>query len=213
MAKKTSKKKVAKAKGSSKKAGRSAPASKKAGKKSPAVKSGARAKAGAGKRSASQASPFPVSTGKGLTPAQMGQDLVDMFNRGELSQIEDRFWSPDIVSVEGMGMAWAGRKAVDEKNRSWMQTHRMHGASAEGPFVGASGFAVKFRMDVEDTTTGDRAIMHEVGVYTVMDGKIVREEFMYGPVTKVIAATLDTEHNGHTQGTGEDAPSITTEHN
>jgi hypothetical protein len=66
-----------------------------------------------------------------------------------------------------------------------MSTHRLHGASAEGPYIGASGFSVKFAMDVEDTTTNDRSLMEEIGVYTVQNGKIVREEFMYGTSTPI----------------------------
>lgn len=125
--------------------------------------------------------PVPVSTGKGATPAQIGADLIAMFNRGQFKEIEETYWSPDIESVEGVGvaMAWRGRKAVDAKNAWWMSDHVLHGASAEGPFIGATGFAVKFRMDVETKSTGQRQTMDEVGVYTVEKGKIVREEFMY----------------------------------
>ena len=62
-----------------------------------------------------------------------------------------------------------------------------NGASAEGPFVGAQGFAIKFKMDVEELNTGTRRVSEEVGVYTVNNGKIVREEFMYGPSHTVSA--------------------------
>ena len=128
--------------------------------------------------------PSPVKTGTGASPAEIGKDLVSMFNQGLYhgGQIEDKWWSPKIVSVEGVGvsLAWSGRKAVEGKNNGWMADHAIHGASAEGPFVGASGFAVRFKMDVETKSTGQRQTMHEIGVYTVQNGKIVREEFMYG---------------------------------
>jgi len=106
-----------------------------------------------------------------------------MFNAGQLDQIESRWWSPAIVSIEGgeVGIAFSGRRTVREKNDGWKRTHVMRGASAEGPYVGATGFSVKFRLDIEDTTTGQRTEMEEVGVYTVHNGKIVQEEFMYGP--------------------------------
>ncbi len=126
---------------------------------------------------------FKVTTGSGPGPAEVGSDLVAMFNRGEFGKIEDKYWSPAIESIEGVGMnmGWRGRKAVEEKNRGWMSTHRIHGASAEGPFMGSTGFAVRFKMDVEDTATGQRQMMDEVGVYSVRNGKIIREEFMYAP--------------------------------
>jgi hypothetical protein len=149
----------------------------------PAAKA-APAKAGPASKAASKtAAPgtFEVKTGGGPAPLEIGQGLVAMFNRGEWKQIEERFWSPAIESVEGLGvqMGWRGKAAVDEKNAGWMADHVVHGASAEGPYVGSTGFAVKFRMDVETKSTGTRDMMEEVGVYTVQDGKIVREEFMY----------------------------------
>lgn len=128
------------------------------------------------------ANPAPVKTGGGASPMEIGQSLVGMFNRGEFAEVEIKWWNPrEITSVEGVGvaMAWTGKSAVDEKNQGWMADHVIHGASAEGPFVGASGFAVRFRMDVETKATGQRQVMDEVGVYTVKNGKIVREEFMY----------------------------------
>lgn len=138
-------------------------------------------------RTPKEKNPVPVTTGRGPTPSEIGADLVAMFNRGEMTEIERKWHSPALVSVEGVGvsMAWNGRKAVQEKNEWWMSTHRLHGASAEGPYLGASGFAVKFAMDVEDTTNNSRMLMEEVGVYTVQNGKIVREEFMYGTTTPI----------------------------
>ncbi len=124
-------------------------------------------------------SPYPVNTGAGPTAQEIGESLVEMFNRGEFKQIEERWWSPAIESIEGTGMAWAGREQVDAKNAWWSSQNEILGASAEGPFVGATGFAVKFRMEVAERTSGNRTQMAEVGVYTVRDGKIVREEFMY----------------------------------
>lgn len=124
--------------------------------------------------------PQRITTGSGASPEQIGRSLVEMFNKGQFKQIETKWWSPAIVSVEGMGMAWNGRDAVLAKNAEWYQKNDILGAAAEGPYVGASGFSVKFRMDVRDRAAGKRTIMEEVGVYTVHDGKIIREEFMYG---------------------------------
>jgi hypothetical protein len=69
----------------------------------------------------------------------------------------------------------------------WVSSHTLHGASAEGPYIGATGFAVKFRVDVTENASGKRLLMEEVGVYTVENGKIVREEFMGGSTQTVSA--------------------------
>ncbi len=123
--------------------------------------------------------PVPVKTGSGPTPMELGAKLVADFNNGKMGLTDA--WSKDIVSIEGLGtsMAWHGRKGVDAKNAWWMSDHVVHGARAEGPYVGATGFGVKFEMDVETKSTGQREKMVEIGVYTVKNGKIVQEEFMY----------------------------------
>lgn len=122
-----------------------------------------------------------VSTGRGPSPLDIGTDLVALFNAGRSVDAENKWYDRNIESVEGVGvsMAWRGRKAVQAKSDWWTSDHTIHGASAEGPYAGATGFAVKFRMDVETKSTGKRETMEEVGVYTVKNGKIVREEFMY----------------------------------
>ncbi len=167
MAKKKSKKA---ARTSARPAKKAAKTAKKAGRKQPGMKG-----------------PSSVSTGRGPGAGEIGADLVAMFNQGQMKEIEAKWYSRNIVSVEGAGvaMAWHGKKAVEAKSAQWIATHRLYGASAEGPYVGASGFAVKFALDVEDTTANSRTMMEEVGVYTVQNGKIVREEFMYGKVTPI----------------------------
>lgn len=176
-AKKAAKKAPAK-KAAKKASAKKAPAKKAASKsaKKPAKKSG-----GSGAGNGPATGMAPVSTGSGANPLQVGKTLVAMFNQGKLKEIEDFYWTPDIVSVEGFGVnaEWRGRAAVNEKNSDWMKDHKLHGATAEGPFVGSTGFAVKFKMDVETVSTGKREMMEEIGVYTIRDGKICREEFMY----------------------------------
>ena len=170
-------KKPAAKKSPSKKSASAKPVNKKpAPKKSTPKKSAPKAKGGG----SAGLAPFSVKTGSGLSPVEIGSKLVADFNVGK-ADITDELWSKDITSIEGLGvnLGWKGRKAVDEKNNQWHVTHKIHGASAEGPYVGSTGFTVKFKMDVEDTSNGQRIIMEEVGVYTVKNGKIITEEFMY----------------------------------
>jgi hypothetical protein len=125
--------------------------------------------------------PRPVKTGKGATPLDVGKSLVDLARSGKGAEVEKKWWSPGVVSVEGLGMSmeWVGSKAAHQKGTDWEADHLVHGVEVQGPFVGASGFAVHYKMDIETKSTGQREKMEEVGVYTVRDGKIVREEFMY----------------------------------
>jgi hypothetical protein len=181
------KKKVAK-KAAAKKGAGKAPAKKSVKKTVKAgSRGGAKARAGAGKPAARAAAPaplgmFPVTTGAGATPSEIGAALVEHFNAMRPdSELWDRYFHERWESIEGFNahMGWRGRAAVEAKSKEWIGKHAVHAAKATGPFVGSTGFAVHFEMDVEEKATGKRMHMREVGVYTVQDGKVVREEFMY----------------------------------
>jgi hypothetical protein len=96
------------------------------------------------------------------------------------TELWKQHFHPKFVSIEGTGEAWSGRKAVDAKCQAWMNAHTVHSCKATGPFVGATGFSVLYDMDVEAKDGSmPRMQMREVGVYTVKNGKVVQEEFMY----------------------------------
>ena len=72
-----------------------------------------------------------------------------------------------------------GRKGVEAKGAWWYANHEIHDVKVEGPYVHGDQFVVRFTMDVTPKD-GKRMSMDEVGVYTVLDGKIVEERFFYG---------------------------------
>ncbi|MCC6229363.1 MAG: nuclear transport factor 2 family protein [Phycisphaerales bacterium] len=129
---------------------------------------------------ASKLAPKPVSSGKGATPAEIGAAVVAHLNSGAVSDtpLWDKFWSDAIESIEGSGMGWAGRKAMEAKCADFMGENEILGCRATGPFVGATGFAVHIEIELKPKG-GDTVRMKEVAVYTVKNGKVVREEFMY----------------------------------
>lgn len=126
--------------------------------------------------------PKKVSSGRGATPGEIGRALVEHFNAMQPdTELWKRHFHPRFVSIEGSGESWAGVKAIGAKCRAWMDAHVVHSARATGPFVGATGFAVEFEMDVESKDGSmPRTRFREIGVYTVKNGKVVQEEFMYG---------------------------------
>jgi hypothetical protein len=54
----------------------------------------------------------------------------------------------------------------------------IHSFDAHDPFAGHDRFVVQYHADVTDKNSKQRRKLSEVGVYTVKDGKIVREEFL-----------------------------------
>ena len=91
------------------------------------------------------------------------------------------YWDDNIVSLEpndGPMARVEGREALLQKHAWWNENAEVHDSKAEGPFVFEDQFAVRYDMDV--TMDGERTRMKEVGLYTVNDGKIVEERFLYG---------------------------------
>ncbi len=135
----------------------------------------------AGKK-AKQASlePRPVKTGKGATPAEVGAGVVEMVRaKTPEDEIWAKWFSPKFVSIEGMmGQAWHGKAAARSKAQWWYSANRVHSLEADGPFVGATGFGVRYTMDVEEIESGKRWQGDELAFYTVKNGKVVQEEFM-----------------------------------
>lgn len=91
------------------------------------------------------------------------------------------YWADDIVSLEpteGPMSRVEGREALLQKHAWWNENAEVHSSSTDGPYVFGDQFAVNYEMDV--TLDGERSQMKEVGLYTVKDGKIAEERFLYG---------------------------------
>ncbi len=117
----------------------------------------------------------------------VGEKLVEFCRNGLNLEAISSLYSPDIVSVEAVGSPEVpaegrGIDHVVEKNKRWYQSNEIHHASADGPFPHHDRFAVIFHYETtakEGPRKGQRMKFDEVAVYTVKNGKIVREEFFY----------------------------------
>jgi len=119
-----------------------------------------------------------------MSTADIAKDLVDLCLQGKNMDAVKKYYSDQIVSVEsaaapGMPAEMKGLDAVEQKNKWWLDNHEVHGAEANGPYVGDNQFAVHFKFDATQKATGKRVQMEEMGLYTVQGGKIVREHFFY----------------------------------
>ena len=113
-------------------------------------------------------------------------DVADAFaalcTEGKHAEAGAQFWSDDVISIEAMEGPMhvaKGRAAVHGKGEWWYANHEIHSATTEGPFVNGQQFALIFAMDITEKASGKRLQMREIGVYTVKDGKIVEERFLY----------------------------------
>jgi hypothetical protein len=116
--------------------------------------------------------------------ASVAQELVSLCRAGRNLEAIDKLYSPRIVSIESVGSEempaeMSGIDAVRQKNEWWFQNNEVHKAEANGPFVGENQFAVQYTFDVTFKPTGQRTEMSEMALYSVKDGKVVREQFYY----------------------------------
>jgi hypothetical protein len=118
-----------------------------------------------------------------MTTAEIATQLVALCRDDKFVEAVDRFYADDVVSVEPAdyqgGREMRGKAAVKRKNVEWLEGVTVHSFSATGPFVSPERFAVWYSFDFTTKASGERNKLNEVGVYTVVDGKITREEFLY----------------------------------
>jgi hypothetical protein len=118
--------------------------------------------------------------------AAVAQELVALCRAGRNLEAIEKLYSPRIVSIEPVGSAempaeLTGLDAIRQKNEGWFANNEVHGVEVNGPFVGQEQFAVQYTFDATPKATGRRNKVSEMALYTVKDGKIVREQFFYFP--------------------------------
>ncbi|MGA2597801.1 MAG: nuclear transport factor 2 family protein [Bryobacteraceae bacterium] len=119
-----------------------------------------------------------------MTTQEVADSLVKLCSAGKFQEAVESLYSNDIVSMEagappGESREAKGIEAVKAKGEWWVANHEVHSASVGGPLVAGSHFAVTFKLDVTFKPQDKRFTMEEVGLYKVVDGKIVYEEFFY----------------------------------
>lgn len=116
-----------------------------------------------------------------MSTDSVARDFTALCAAGHFEQAGREFWSDDVVSIEAMqgdGAVAKGREAVEAKGAWWYANHEVHGVKVGGPYVNGDQFAVRFTIDVTPKG-GTRAVLDEIGLYTVRDGKITEERFFY----------------------------------
>ncbi|HSZ83446.1 MAG TPA: nuclear transport factor 2 family protein [Polyangia bacterium] len=119
-----------------------------------------------------------------MSAKEVGAKYVAMVKEGRHGEIVDELFSKDAVSVEALAPPGGDRttKGVDAihgKSKWWSENHVVHKAEVFGPYPHDDRFAVRFLYDITNKPSQKRMTMDEVGVFTVVGGKIVKEEFFY----------------------------------
>jgi hypothetical protein len=112
----------------------------------------------------------------------VASEFVKLCRQGKNFDVMRTMYAPNIVSVEGDGRETEGQRPVIKKSEDWVADKTFHGETVAGPFFNGANpdqFAVYFTLDVSPKSTGKRITLEEVGVYTVKNDKITREQFFY----------------------------------
>lgn len=118
-----------------------------------------------------------------MTTAEVAKKVVELVRKQAWYEALDQLYDKDIVSVEartqdGSSPETRGTDGVRGKIDWWVNSMEIHSFKVSEPFVAHDRFVVQYDADVTDKKAKNRFQMSEVGVYTVKNGKIVREEFL-----------------------------------
>ena len=118
-----------------------------------------------------------------MSTEEVAKKLVEYCRKGEWMKAIDDLYAKDIISVEAQAMENmpAEMRGIDQvrgKTEWWEKQMEVHSAKVTGPFVARDTFVVQFDVDVTEKASKKRMQMSEVGIYTVKDGKVAREEFL-----------------------------------
>ena len=119
---------------------------------------------------------------------KLGRTFVEaMQNRRGIAHV-DEIYAKNAESIEavvppGRDVRIAkGRGSIKAKREDWVANHEIHNLDADGPYVHPPNqFAVRFEVEVTQKATGRKMTLREVALYSVEEGKIVREEFFMLP--------------------------------
>ena len=125
-----------------------------------------------------------MATTAPASTASVAEELVTLCRANRNLEAIARLYSPDIVSIEPVGSEtmpaeMRGIDVVQKKNEWWYDTYQVNAVDVQGPFLGQDQFAVRYEFDTTNKSTGQRLQMTEMALYTVQDGKVVREQFFY----------------------------------
>lgn len=111
---------------------------------------------------------------------EVAQKVVEFVRKQAWYEALDALYDKDVVSVEADPGApeTRGKEGVRGKIDWWVKAMEVHSFKASEPFVGHDRFVVQYDAEVTDKESKQRRKLSEVGVYTVKNGKIVREEFL-----------------------------------
>lgn len=121
-----------------------------------------------------------------MTTQEVANRLVELLKIGDYPTIYSELFSPDVVNVEPKGTPWEpvqGLEAIAKKGKDFdAMLEAIHSSEVSDPLAADNFISLAMKTIVTWKGATEQSSLDEICVYTVKDGKIVREEFFYTPM-------------------------------
>lgn len=117
-----------------------------------------------------------------MTTQEIANQLVELCRKGDFGTAQAELFAQDAISVEPYSTPdfqkeTKGLDAIKAKGEKWMSmVEKTHNMEVSDPLIATNSFACTMRMHVTMKQHGEMD-MKELCVYTIKDGKILKEEF------------------------------------
>jgi hypothetical protein len=116
---------------------------------------------------------------------ESGKKFGALRQPGKNAKAHDTLYSPAIVSIEagsplGQSRRSEGLAAIKGKSEWWATNHEVHKTECSGPWPHDDRFILRFTYEITPKVgpmAGKRFARDEAALFTVKDGKIVKEEY------------------------------------
>jgi hypothetical protein len=120
-----------------------------------------------------------------MTTTEIAKKYVALCREGRREELLATLFGPHAESVEAVAPPGGeriarGLDAIRAKGKWWVENHEVHRSELSDAYPHGDRFAVRFVYEVTHKPSGQRRAVDEIGLFTVVDGKITREEFFYG---------------------------------
>lgn len=115
----------------------------------------------------------------------VARDFTAMLRAGQFEAAGDRFWSPDVISIEpgdltgGIRPGGRGIEAARVRCAARFGPTRIDEIGIDGPFITGNQFALFLDLMIVDPASGARRPFTEIALYTVRGGQIAEERYFY----------------------------------
>ena len=120
-----------------------------------------------------------------MSVRNIADKFMELCSQGKHFDFMRAYYAPEMVSVEGDGREFVGKEPVIKKSEVFQGNNNIHSQDLHGPFfcgdanAGSGKFTVYTSIEFSPKSGGKRVKHKEVGIYTVKNDLVTREEFFY----------------------------------